>query len=200
MFSLVKMNEALALFIASLAVAIVFGFQELISGNLLYFGIVSLVAVLAMIPHELAHRWSARRLGCYSRYVLSPIGLILTLATAPLSIVKIIMPGYTLVISRYYDPVINKRIDGVTSFAGPVVNIVSASITYLALILCLKTLLCPLLLYIFLYWNTALNAWVAFFNLLPIPPLDGSKIIRWNPVLWIISLVISLALFIVMTI
>lgn len=199
MFSLVRMNEALALFIASLAVAIVFGFQELIRGNLLYFGIVSLVAVLAMVPHELAHRWSARRLGCYSRYVLSPIGLILTLITAPLNI-KIIMPGYTLVISRYYDPAINKRIEGVTSFAGPVVNIVSASITYLALILCLKTLLCPQLLFTFLYWNTALNAWVAFFNLLPIPPLDGSKIIRWNPILWITSLAISLALFIMMII
>jgi Zn-dependent protease len=199
MFSLVRMNEALALFVASLAVAIVFGFSELISGNLVSFGIVSLVAVLAMVPHELAHRWSARRLGCYSRYVLSPIGLLLTLATAPFSI-KVIMPGYTLVISHYYDPAINKRIEGVTSFAGPVVNIVSASITYLAFILCLKTLSCPLILYKFLYWNTALNAWVAFFNLLPIPPLDGSKIIRWNPILWIISLVISLALLIVMII
>jgi Zn-dependent protease len=30
-----------------------------------------------------------------------------------------------------------------------------------------------------------INAWLAFFNLLPIPPLDGSKMIRTNPVLWL---------------
>jgi Zn-dependent protease len=30
-----------------------------------------------------------------------------------------------------------------------------------------------------------INAWLAFFNLLPIPPLDGSKMIRTNPALWL---------------
>jgi Zn-dependent protease len=30
-----------------------------------------------------------------------------------------------------------------------------------------------------------INAWLALFNLLPIPPLDGSKMIRTNPALWL---------------
>ncbi len=30
-----------------------------------------------------------------------------------------------------------------------------------------------------------LNAFLAVFNLLPIPPLDGSKIMPWNLTLWI---------------
>jgi Zn-dependent protease len=29
-----------------------------------------------------------------------------------------------------------------------------------------------------------INLWIAFFNLLPIGPLDGRKIIEWNPIIW----------------
>ena len=30
------------------------------------------------------------------------------------------------------------------------------------------------------------NAGLAFFNMLPIPPLDGSKVVTWNPVAWLL--------------
>ena len=28
------------------------------------------------------------------------------------------------------------------------------------------------------------NLWLAIFNMLPIPPLDGSKVLSWNKVIW----------------
>ncbi|MCD6195551.1 MAG: site-2 protease family protein [Staphylothermus sp.] len=193
MFSIIRMNEALSLIIASIVIALVFGSSELFYGSYMKFLLVSLIAIIAVIPHELAHRWSARRLGCYSRYVLSPIGLLLTLITAiPFIPIKVIMPGFTLVISPYHDPYINKRINGIVSIAGPITNLVFASISLFILALLIKQGLINILLIYFLYNNTLINSWVALFNLLPVPPLDGSKIISWKPLLWIISFALSI--------
>ncbi len=193
MFSIIRMNEALSLIIASIVIALVFGSSELMSGSFTKFLIVSLIAIIAVIPHELAHRWSARRLGCYSRYVLSPMGLLLTLITAiPFIPIKVIMPGFTLVISPYHDPDTNKRIDGIVSIAGPITNLVFASISLFTLALLLRQGFINILLFYFLYNNALINSWVALFNLLPAPPLDGSKIIRWKPLLWITSFALSI--------
>ncbi|MCD6301854.1 MAG: site-2 protease family protein [Staphylothermus sp.] len=195
MFSIIRMNEPLSLLIASLVIAIVFGSSELLYGSYTKFLLVSLIAIIAVIPHELAHRWSARRLGCYSRYVLSPMGLLLTLITAiPFIPVKVIMPGFTLVISHYHDPYVNKRINGVVSLAGPVTNLIFASISLFTLALLLRHGFISFLLVYFLYNNTIINSWVALFNLLPVPPLDGSKIITWKPLLWIISFTLSITM------
>lgn len=197
MSSLMTLDEALSLIIASIVVSLVFGLGYLIAGNMSVFLIISLGAIIAMIPHELAHRWSARKMGCYSRYVLDPTGLLLTLITAiPFIPFKIIMPGYTLVVSHQYDPLENKRINGVVSLAGPITNILFASISYFAVVLCLKQSICSWFALNFAYWSALLNSWVAFFNLLPIPPLDGSKIISWKPILWILSFGFSIILYI----
>jgi Zn-dependent protease len=37
-----------------------------------------------------------------------------------------------------------------------------------------------------------INALIAFFNLLPAPPLDGSKIISWSAGVWVFLFIISL--------
>jgi Zn-dependent protease len=43
-----------------------------------------------------------------------------------------------------------------------------------------------------------INLQLAFFNLIPFPPLDGSKIVRWNPALWggLVAAAIGLQFFI----
>jgi len=33
--------------------------------------------------------------------------------------------------------------------------------------------------------GVAINAWLALFNMLPIGPLDGSKVLSWNPIVWV---------------
>ncbi len=195
--SIIRINEGLSLVIAALVIALVFGSNELLAGNIELFIIVAIVATIAVIPHELMHRWSARRMNCYSRYVLDPTGLLLTLITAiPFIPFKIIMPGFVLISCPFTDPQNYKRIEGVTSFAGPVTNLFIA-VTSLLLLKPLIAIYPSRLLLYFLVMNYKLNAWVAFFNLLPIPPLDGSKIIRWKPLLWIISIALSAILFFV---
>ncbi len=194
-----SLDEKLSLLIAAIIISFVFGSGPLLSGDLQGFLIVAIASTIAVIPHELAHKWTAIRLGCSSRYVLSPTGVLLTLITAiPFIPIKFIMPGYVVVASPYYDPEVNKRIDGITSLAGPVVNIVIASIALLAQDLLLKFGILSLT--IFNLWELLciiafINAWVALFNLLPVPPLDGSKIISWRPLLWVVSFGISISMF-----
>ncbi len=198
MASIVELDERLSLLITVLVLGFVFGSNYLINGLILHYLMITAIASIAVIPHELAHRWSARKMGCYSRYVLSPFGLILTLITAiPFIPFKIIMPGFTLVVPTTYDPVFLKRLNGIVSYMGPLTNmlIATASLTIYALLVKLGIHIYILLLFLLL--NTWLNSWVAIFNLLPIPPLDGSKIITWKPSIWIVSLLFSIGLYIV---
>jgi Zn-dependent protease len=39
-----------------------------------------------------------------------------------------------------------------------------------------------------------LNLWLAAFNLLPFPPLDGFKVFSWKPAVWALVALPSLAL------
>ena len=196
--SVIELDERLSLLITVFVLGLVFGSQYLIYGLLLHYLIITLIASIAVIPHELAHRWSARRMGCYSRYVLSPFGLLLTLITAiPFIPFKIIMPGFTLVIPTTYDPRFLKRLNGVVSYMGPLTNMLIASLSLALYALLIKIGVIHPILWFTLLFNTLLNAWVAIFNLLPVPPLDGSKIITWKPSIWIVSLLFSIGLYII---
>lgn len=63
------------------------------------------------------------------------------------------------------------------SFAGPAANLFLCFVAAFMLAL-LNTLgIMSDGLYKFLFWMQLYNVWFAFFNLLPIPPLDGSKIL-----------------------
>ena len=66
------------------------------------------------------------------------------------------------------------------SFAGPGMNLL---ICFLAECIMLLMMKLGLLTagqpgYLFLYWIMLYNVWFAFFNLIPVPPLDGSKILE----------------------
>ncbi|WP_211259700.1 site-2 protease family protein, partial [Thermococcus celericrescens] len=43
--------------------------------------------------------------------------------------------------------------------------------------------------------TATVNLWLAFFNLLPFPPLDGSKVVRWNAGYWAVSIGVAYLLF-----
>ncbi|TLZ55689.1 MAG: hypothetical protein E6K17_05280, partial [Methanobacteriota archaeon] len=40
-----------------------------------------------------------------------------------------------------------------------------------------------------LYFSAYINAFLGVFNMLPIPPLDGSKVFRWNVAIWAVAIV-----------
>lgn len=193
-YRLMDLNEPVALAITILAISLVFGSRYLLIGELTGFVIVSFIVSLSIVIHELSHKYTAIHLGCYSRYVLHPLGLILTLVSAiPFIPIKIIMPGVTLVSLYTYDPFIVRKINGLTSLAGPLSNIVLALVA-----IAMNSLTYP---YLPLLWRVVLilmlrvNSWIALFNLIPIPPLDGSKVLSWNPLIWITLFILSVILY-----
>ncbi len=147
-----------------------------------------LVLFTAMPIHECAHGFVASHLGdptpkAQKRLSLNPFRHL-----DPIGSILIIATGFgwakpVMVDARYFrNP---KRDMGITALAGPLSNIVLA----LALTIVYKIFLglgdvpalrqsnlVPILVYIF-FSMAWINLYLAVFNLLPIPPLDGSKII-----------------------
>lgn len=134
-------------------------------------------AGLGIILHEIAHKSTAIKLGYPAYFKLSKLGVMLTFISGILP-VKIIMPGEVLVLG-----VPSRRDMGYIALSGPLANIV------LAIIFLLTSMFIKPFRYV-----AGINAYIAFFNLLPIPPLDGSKAISSNIALWVIAFVIALVM------
>lgn len=142
--------------------------------------------LLGFAGHELAHRMVAIRHGLRAEFIAVPWGLLITFATGFIPGIVILAPGYVGVYAAGpYDP----RGVARSVIAGPAANL---SIGYAALLL---SLILP-------GWSpyltvvAAVNGWIAFFNLIPVPPLDGSKILRLDSKAWILMLAASIILWI----
>lgn len=152
----------------------------------------AVAVVIGMVLHELMHRNVARRYGLVSRYVVTPLGVLITLLTTVLPF-KIIAPGYTSVYSLgLAGPARERRGFMASVIAGPSMNILLSLVTLIAAVA--LTLARQPLLSQWLYGFSWVNSYIAFFNLLPIPPLDGSKIFRFSVVMWGVMFVASIAL------
>jgi len=166
-------------------------FALLISPSLLgindfLFGLaIAIVAVgTGFIFHELAHREMAKHYCFHSEFRAWYPGLALALILAVITMGQFTFaaPGATY----FYATNVSRKQNGIISAAGPIVNILLG----LALMLLgigatdalLKTILTS---------SAMINFWFALFNLIPIYPLDGSKVIRWNPAYWVILIAVS---------
>ena len=155
-------------------------FTNFFSQEFLYWIIVAVPSILiASTVHEYAHAYSAFRLGdatakAEGRLTLNPIKHI-----DPLGAISMILFRFgwskPVPINEYnFD---NREVStAIVAFAGPLSNLVLAGITGIINFLLVKdsNSLIAFLLYTFATINIAL----AVFNLIPIPPLDGHKIVR----------------------
>lgn len=154
-------------------------------------GIITAIVALSFIPHELAHKFVAVHYKCFARYEMWKNGLIfaLLLAVATNGGFVFAAPGavviYTVYQNRYglHNIVLSPRQNGLISIAGALTNI---SIALLFWIFAPSFFLTGSIMYI--------NIFLAAFNLLPIPPLDGSKVFYWNKLVWLAAFVLAGAL------
>jgi Zn-dependent protease len=178
-----RYRELRDFFLSIAVLGIAFSWRYLIDKLYSYALAVFIAIGIGFLFHELAHRFTARRFGAYSRYRAWYLGLLLALVISIASRGSVVFaaPGNVEVYRPWYSP----RADLFISLAGPLANIVIALIST-----AIYTYTRIDYIYIVGYINTIL----AFFNLLPIPPLDGYKAIRRNIFLWLVSFLISLAL------
>jgi Zn-dependent protease len=175
--------------VISLGFAVMFSNRTLSSIEILF--PISMVGVgVGFIFHEIAHKISSMHYGYWAEYKLWVPGLILALISALFFGIMFAAPGavYT------YGNNINKKQNGIISLAGPITNI-----TIALLFLFISVLIYPLafqnniiaIIFLTLTLGFSINSYLATFNLLPIGGLDGSKVLRWNPIIWIITIVIA---------
>lgn len=138
---------------------------------------VSVPLVLGFVLHELAHKSVAMRYGYFAAYRMWSFGLLLALLVGLTSGGRFLFaaPGAVVILSPYFTP----REAGAIGLAGPLINIALAGV-FLPLSL-LNGLLGAMGV---LGFN--INLWLAFFNMLPMPPLDGSKVFFWNRLAWVV--------------
>jgi Zn-dependent protease len=152
---------------------------------------VSLFVILfAITIHEASHGWAAMKMGdptaqALGRVTLNPIAHIDLFGTILVPILLVVMgaPAFGWAKPVPVNPynLKNPRRDNLwISFAGPAANLVTSALS-LVFILLLKSFVPALLrlqgLVLILYYMVLLNAFLAVFNLIPVPPLDGSGIL-----------------------
>ncbi len=150
-----------------------------------------LATATGFLAHEMGHKFSAQSRGLWSEFRMSPQGLLLGLVLSAMLGVLFATPGATMVGGRG-DP----REAGITSLAGPATNLVEVGVFYGLTLAVLRELpVGPadfwggILLFVFF-----INAIYAAFNLLPMGPLDGKKVLAWNRELWVGVFALALAL------
>ena len=154
---------------------------------------VCLVMVSASI-HEFGHAFAAYRLGDDTakragRLTLNPLAHIDRFGSVVLPLIMGLMGGPILAFAKPvpYNPnrLRNPRRDEVlVAFAGPAANIAQAIVGAIVCRILWKVAFASIYTFGVLYWRTPacstyvyVNCSLAFFNLIPLPPLDGSSIV-----------------------
>ena len=156
--------------------------------------ILSLIAfILSVTVHEFGHAWVATRLGdslprAQNRLTLNPIQHIDPIGTLLAPILMSTMGGVGFAWGRpvQTNPTsYTRRFTRATgsllvSVAGPIMNLLMATLISAIIIIGMRTGVMGVgtaeLLTTYL---VALNLGLMFFNLLPIPPLDGGSLLAW---------------------
>lgn len=154
----------------------------------LIFPVVMIGVGAGFIFHELGHKFVAMHYGYYAEYELWPTGLLIALASSFFGFI-FAAPGAVVIYSNGME----EKTNGIISIAGPIVNIILGLIFFLILgslgdfayteFGAIAYLICVL--------GTRINFFLAAFNLLPIPPLDGSKVMAWSVPIWLVTFAIA---------
>jgi Zn-dependent protease len=135
--------------------------------------------VISITIHEFAHAWTAYKLGDDTPFLMGRVTLNPLAHLDPLGSLAFLIAGFGWGKPVIYNPMrLKRRSDELlVALAGPISNIL------LAIVLNALALLLPRIAPAFspepLQFAALINVYLAAFNMLPIPPLDGSSIVAF---------------------
>ncbi len=176
--------------------------EELTTLNLIQkIAVMALPLVFAIVLHEVAHGWVANRLGDHTardmgRLTLNPVSHIDLFGTIIMPLLLFLLTNGRLVFGyakpvpinpyNFQDP---KKGMALSSLAGPGINMAMAvSFAFLLRVVLPAVegsipksawLRLELPLVLMLGYGVLINVGLAILNMIPIPPLDGSRIVYW---------------------
>jgi len=179
-------GEIFDLFVSFFTISLAFSLFAINFGNYQLIPIIFLAVGLGFVVHELSHRFVAIHFGCHAFYKAWTMGLVFALMMAVITGGRFIFaaPGAVYI----YKANLTRREDGIISLAGPFSNFV------LSILFVFLYVLLPQIAFIkaLASWGFTINIFLGLFNLLPIPPLDGSKVAAWSFKVWAVVFITML--------
>lgn len=157
-----------------------------------YLPIAALGVSLSFILHELMHKFVAQRYGAQAEFRTSWSGLSITLVTGAFGFLLGI-PGATMIYTNSF----TQKENGIVSIAGPLTNFVVFGVFLL-----MSVIISPpanSYLHNMFSFVIFISILLAFFNMLPVFPLDGSKVLKWNMPVYLVTMAVIFALMVFFT-
>jgi Zn-dependent protease len=176
---------AIAWFAITLAFSVVFRWAGMsLADFALVFSISSVTVGVGFILHELAHKFTAMHYGYWAEFRKDNLMLLVAVVLAALAGVVFAAPGATVI----YGSNLSRKENGWISASGPVTNLL-LTLPYAGMAL-LGAGVLPLI--GMMGWKV--NGMLALFNMLPVSVLDGKKVLAWNPLVFAITIGLSLVI------
>lgn len=158
--------------------------------QLLYAVLDLLLIIPAIILHEVSHGYVAYMLGDPTaknagRLTLNPLAHVDIYGTIILPALMFLVAGFAIGYAKPVpiNPMLMRKTNPqtgmlLTGIAGPITNILLAIAS--AIVFRVLTLFdLPGIVFYMVGFFTLINLVLAFFNLIPLPPLDGSRVVQW---------------------
>jgi Zn-dependent protease len=177
-------TEVLHITVSVITISIAFSVMGLYAGGLLAFAtsfpVILLTLGLGFVLHEMGHKYVAQRYGCWAVYRAWLPGLALAVGLALMSGGRFVFaaPGAVYIGGKR----ISTKENGVISIAGPLVNL-ALGIIFLFIANSSDVIISTIG-----GIGASINFFLAFFNMIPFPPLDGSKVIQWSLPVWLLGI------------
>lgn len=176
-------KEVKDIVISVIVLSLAFAYPDMLALPV-FFAVSLFVVGVAFMGHELSHRFVARKLGYFAEYRMWPQGIMLAIFFTLISNGSLIFAAPGAVVFGSFWAFRKPTMDeiGKIGVSGVVFNIV------LMFVLIGINLFYP---HWILMYAALINAWLAIFNLIPLGPLDGVKVLHWNRGAWLIAFILA---------
>jgi len=180
--ALQRLPEKHQILLSVIVLALAFSLRSIIRGDYLGAFASAIAVALGFVCHELSHRSTAMRLGYIARYRIWPMGLLLALLLSFVTLGRVVFaaPGAVVIYPKYYWAPLSRSDYSKIAASGPIANIVIGMVAFILV----NFMALPLWIHVPLLYVAYVNLFLALFNLLPIPPLDGATVFKYNIKLW----------------